>query len=1038
MRYGPRMTAPAETFQELILRLQTFWADQGCLVAQPFDVEKGAGTYSPHTFLRALGPAPWRVAYVEPSRRPTDGRYGANPNRLYRHHQFQVLLKPSPDRMQELYLQSLRAVGIDPLDHDVRFVEDNWESPTLGAWGLGWEVWVDGMELTQFTYFQQCGGLECRPVSGELTYGLERIAMYLQGVDDVYDLAYAPGIRYREVFHQDEVQYSKFAFEALDVARYHRMYDDNEKECQRLVEEHLVIPAYDHLLRAAHAFNSLDANGAISVTERQGYILRIRDLAKLCAEGYLGLREQLGFPLGRADAPPEATPPKARRFSLSNEPRARDFFFELGVEELPAGEVMGATHALASALTGALDDARLSHGDARVFATPRRIAVTIADVADRQEDRTLEVSGPPEQAAFRDGRPTKAAEGFARSQGVDVESLEVRETDKGRYVYCVVREEGRAAAEILTQAIEAALPALPFSRTMRWGAYEPSFSRPVSWMVALFGEEVLPARFGPVVADRVSRGHRFMDPRPFEVTGVEQWLNELRERFVAPDPEQRRAQILEACRARAAEAGGELVARADLVDEVTQLVEWPIPLLGAFDERFLEVPREVLESEMEHHQRYFPITGADGRLLPNFVVVANTQVKDTDVSLAGYRRVLTARFEDGAFFFAEDQKRPLFDRVPMLQTVRFHRDLGSVHDKVERVSALALWLAGALRTQIPELEGEEVVAPGELMSFASGPMPDAAERRFAWSVARAAFLAKADLTTQMVFEFPELQGVMGRTYAAREGESPAIAAAIEEHYRPRFAGDAPPSGVIGGLVGLADRLDSICGIFGIGKGPTGGADPFGLRRAAVGSASILRAFDWRLSLSSAVAESLRLLGDKVKTDAVEEQIEAFFRGRLKASLSADGVPGDVVEAAFSVGFDEMVDAELRAQALAEAEHGGADFEAAAVTFKRVSNILKKAGDEAEGDVDPALFESEAERVLFASVQGVSARVQDARDRGSYVEALSELGTLRPAVDAFFDEVMVLADDEALRRNRVRLLRATHAIFAPIADLAQLS
>ena len=291
--------APARTFQELIIRLQSFWADYGCVIAQPFDGEKGAGTFSPHTFLRALGPEPWQVAYVEPSRRPTDGRYGDNPNRLYRHHQYQVVLKPSPKDVQELYLSSMASIGIHAADHDIRFVEDNWESPTLGAWGLGWEVWLDGMELTQFTYFQQVGGFECRPVAAELTYGLERIAMYLQRVDNVYDLAYAPGITYGEVFHRDEVEYSTFAFEALDTELYFGLFASFEKEVQRLVERDLVVPAYDHLLKAAHAFNCLDAAGAISVTERQGYILRIRTLAKICAEKYIEQREALGHPLLR-------------------------------------------------------------------------------------------------------------------------------------------------------------------------------------------------------------------------------------------------------------------------------------------------------------------------------------------------------------------------------------------------------------------------------------------------------------------------------------------------------------------------------------------------------------------------------------------------------------------------------------------------------------------------------------------------------------------------------------------------------------------
>ena len=293
-------------FQEIILTLQKFWSEQGCILAEPYDVEKGAGTMNPSTFLRVLGPEPWHVAYVEPSRRPADGRYGDNPNRLYQHHQFQVIMKPSPNNIQELYLESLERLGIDPKQHDIRFVEDNWENPTLGAWGLGWEVWLNGMEVTQFTYFQQVGGLECFPVTGEITYGLERLAMYIQGVDSLYDLVWADGplgkVTYRDVFHQNEVEQSTYNFEHADVPFLFQLFDQCEKECQHLLnlEQQLPLPAYERILKAAHAFNLLDARHAISVTERQRYILRIRALSKAVAEAYYAARERLGFPMCKA------------------------------------------------------------------------------------------------------------------------------------------------------------------------------------------------------------------------------------------------------------------------------------------------------------------------------------------------------------------------------------------------------------------------------------------------------------------------------------------------------------------------------------------------------------------------------------------------------------------------------------------------------------------------------------------------------------------------------------------------------------------
>ncbi len=1034
---APGRTAPAKTFQDMILRLQNFWADFGCVLGQPFDVEKGAGTYNPHTFLRALGPEVWNVAYVEPSRRPTDGRYGDNPNRLYRHHQFQVLLKPSPPDTQGLYLRSMAALGIHPDEHDIRFVEDNWESPTLGAWGLGWEVWVDGMELTQFTYFQQCGGIECDPVPAELTYGLERIAMYLQGVDNVYDLVYAPGISYGEVFHQDEVEYSTFTFEHLDVPAYASAYEANEKETQRLAEADLVVPAYDHLLKAAHAFNALDAYGAISVTERQGYILRIRDLAMMCAERYLALRTRLEFPL-RRPAPalagrPDAAPPK-----LTKRPTHRELLVEIGTEELPAAEVQPAVEALRDKIVARLDGLRLNPGTPEVFCTPRRLVVAL-EADDRQSDRTVEVAGPPVKAAFKDGKPTKAATGFAKGQGVEVEDLIKKDTPKGEYLYAVKAEVGQPTHVLLSDVIEEALAGIPFKRSMRWSYGRGPFSRPIQWMVALFGGKLIPVAYAGVVAGNESRGHRFMAPETFKVKDRPSYFAALAERHVVVDHVERRRQILEGARAVAEAAGGTLREDPELIDEITMLVEKPVPLINHFDPRFLEIPDEVLIQEMQHHQRYLPVVDDDGALMPRFVVIANTEVADPEVSLNGYRRVLTARFEDGAFFFKEDQKQPLFDRTERLKTVRFHRELGSVYDKIERLTAVAFGLAGTLGGQLTE-DGaprtQDFAAPSDQHGLAAGPRPKEAEAQFAYDLARASFLVKADLTTQMVFEFPELQGVMGRHYARLQGEPTRVADAIAEHYRPAGTDDSLPSGDIGALIGIADKMDTIVGIFSVGKGPTGNADPFGIRRATLGIVAVLRDRTWHLSLAQLIADAHRQLGDKAKKDVgtVIEDVMTFFRGRLRGQITADGIPTDVAEAVLTAGYDDVVDAADRAVALA-ALRQRPEFETIGAVFKRVGSILK---GQTPGQVNPGAFGESAEEALHSAVQQVGQQVSEAVAERDFARAFGVLGDLRPVVDRFFDEVMVMADDEAVRTNRIALVGATHAIFAPLADLSKLS
>ena len=650
---------------------------------------------------------------------------------------------------------------------------------------------------------------------------------------------------------------------------------------------------------------------------------------------------------------------------------------------------------------------------------------------DRQSDRTVEVAGPPVKAAFKDGQPTKAAIGFAKGQGVEVDDLIKQETPKGEYLYAVKAEVGQPAFALLPDVIEGTIGAVPFKRSMRWSHGRGPFSRPIQWIVALFGGKVLPVAYAGVVAGAESRGHRFMSPGTFKVKDHQTYLAALAERDVVVDHAERRSLVLEGARRAAREAGGTLREDPALIDEITMLVEKPIPLLNTFDPRFLEIPDEVLVSEMQHHQRYLPVVDADGKLMPSFVVVANTEVVDPDVSLDGYRRVLTARFEDGAFFFNEDQKQPLFDRVDRLRTVRFHRALGSVYEKVERLTALSFGLAGTLGGQLTEAgapESQDFAAPSDQYALASGERPDTLEGQFAYDLARASFLVKADLTTQMVFEFPELQGVMGRHYALRQGEPARVADAIAEHYRPAGTDDALPKGDLGALVGLADRIDTIVGIFSVGKGPTGNADPFGIRRATLGIVTVLKDRDWHLSLAQLIADAHAMLADRAKKDVatVADEVTAFFRGRLRGVITGDGVPTDVAEAVLTAGYDDVVDAMARATALASLR-ARPEFETIGTVFKRVASILK---GQAPGEVDPSAFSEAAEEALHKAVTQVGQQVQDAVGSRDFARAFGVLGDLRPVVDKFFDDVMVMAEDDAVRANRVALVGATHAIFAP--------
>ncbi len=504
------MTHPLD-FQSIILTLQHFWADHGCLIWQPYYQQVGAGTLNPATALRVLGPEPWNVAYVEPSIRPDDGRYGENPNRMQMHYQFQVILKPDPGNAQELYIASLAAIGIDPLLHDLRFVEDNWESPALGAWGLGWEVWLDGQEITQFTYFQQAGGTLCDPVSVEITYGLDRIAISLQGVNGFTNIRWNDKLTSGDINLQAEQEQCTYYFELADVERLKKMYELYELEAKVCLDNKLVLPAHDYVLKCSHTFNVLDSRGAIGITERQAYFGRMRDLSRRVAETYIAQRQQLEFPWLDEQAEQSGKVSASITKGTSSSTSPSDLLFEIGTEELPAGDLDSALEQLKTRLPSLFADLRLDHGEVRVMGTPRRLVVFIPSVAARQTDLEQLVKGPPADRAFDSfGEPTKAGEGFARSKGISVHDLQVVDMDGGRYVTASIHVTGRPANEVLGEALAGLISSLRFDKSMRWNRSNVYFSRPIRWLLALLGGQVIPFEYAGLQSGNITR--RFTHP----------------------------------------------------------------------------------------------------------------------------------------------------------------------------------------------------------------------------------------------------------------------------------------------------------------------------------------------------------------------------------------------------------------------------------------------------------------------------------------------------------------------------------------------
>ena len=1007
------------TFQALIFALQTYWSKRGCVVMQPYDMEMGAGTFHPATFLKVLGPEPWNTAYVQPSRRPTDGRYGENPNRLQHYYQFQVLLKPSPADLQAIYLQSLQAIGIDLTAHDVRFVEDDWESPTLGAWGLGWEVWLDGMEVTQFTYFQQVGGLDLKPVSGELTYGLERLAMYIQGVENVYDLVWTEGVSYGDVFHQNEVEFSKFNFEQADTQVLFSRFTLHENEALALVAQQLSLPAYDQVIHCSHAFNLLDARGAISVTERAGYIGRVRNLARRVAEAYVLQREKLGFP--RLKEPPTAAVPvESAVFSSTSTAALVRFFWELGCEEIPAALLPDAIAAFAANMTDLLKGCGLfienktkivSHG------TPRRLVLSVTDLAVRQTDAEETRRGPMVERAFnKDGTPTPALEGFARSCGVMLADLTQTTTPKGVYMACVIRQPGQAAAEILPERMKELLAKFPWKKSMRWGAGEMRFVRPINWMVALLEGQLLPFRtVDGLEAGVVSYGHRFMAPAAFLVRdSLDAYREDLRQAKVILDWDERKRMIQAGAIQLAKEVGGTVMIAPALLAENAALVEWPRTVRGQFAESYLTIPAEVLITSMQYHQKYFPVL-ADGRdkrrLLPYFIAVTNLDTPDQGVLVKGFERVLRARLEDALFFWNEDRKTTLLQRLSGLKQVVFQAKLGTLHQKSERISPLAVYLATFV---------------------AEPPAPDRLEQ--------AALLCKCDLISGMVGEFPELQGLMGGYYCREEGGAAEVALAIQHHYRPQGTGDELPETLLGTLVSMADKLDTLVGCFAVGLAPSGTKDPFALRRAALGIIRMVLVGQLSMPLRDIVGFAHQRYEEGVLEQGMAETVETildFFYGRLKAFLKSEGLDSDLIDAVQVLGLDDLLDAVLRIRALAIFKNMDS-YAALVAANKRINNSINKAGDAWQAHtLTKELLQLPAEIQLYNAVQGCRVRVADWVQKRAYAEALHDLAGLRVAIDLFFTDVLVMDADLSLRHNRLALLAQVRETFWLVADVSRL-
>lgn len=686
----------------------------------------------------------------------------------------------------------------------------------------------------------------------------------------------------------------------------------------------------------------------------------------------------------------------------------RTLAFEIGTEEIPAFDLAGAVKQLSTMVPSLLDDAAIPHGAVKIFSSPRRLIVIAEEIPEATEEKNEVFKGPSAKIAFdTEGNPTKAAQGFARGKGVDPSSLVVEDG----YVYARTHTSSVNVASLLSSVLNKIIHGLSWPRSQRWGVQSEYFTRPVRWIVALFGNEVIDFTFAGLVAGRTTYGHRFLAPGPFEVADADSLVDVVRSASVIPSEAEREQVIREGVAKAEAETGFTAVLHPKTLVEVINLAEYPTVLVGTFDEEFLKVPEEIIVDAMLVHQRYFPLYDKDGKLTNRFIVVSNGDPACAETIVDGNERVVRARLYDAKFFYDEDLKQPLESYVDHLGEVVFQEKLGTMLDKTNRIQRLADHLA------------EDAGLAGQDLS----------------DVERAARLCKADLVTSAVVEFTSVQGVMGSYYAAASGETAQVAQAIEQHYRPRFAGDEAPDTVVGKIVAIADKLDTVCGLFAVGQGPTGSSDPFALRRSAIGIVAMLSGKDAvEVSLVAAIDAALASYaqqGIEFDTDAVRRDVIEFFITRTKVMMRDAGNSIDAIDAVLSAGIQEPVELINRVSALEAARSEQPEvFEDLATAYARANNLCdSKLGTE----VNEGLL-SEVEQALVRAVCQAESNVASALENNNYAAALSELAALRKPIDLFFESTMVMDEDQALRENRLRLLNSFVAVFANVADFALLS
>lgn len=985
------------TFEQIIDRLNTFWATQNCIIHQGYDLEVGAGTFNPATLLGCLGEEPYRAAYVEPCRRPKETTYG-NLYRFQLSHQYQVLLKPIPTNVRILYLNSLCALDFELKKHDFRFVHKDWETCTLGISGLGWEIWCDGVAITQFTYLQTVGDIALKPISAEITYDLEKLALFIQSKSTICDIQYNHIFTLRDLFLQSETEWSHYNARQASVPMWLRHFNDYEEETKNLVKNNLPIPAYDFVIKASHAFNLLEARGAISFDERNNYMKRIRALTHLVAKSILSKQVPLSIPSINTKLIIQKNP----GFNPKN---TRDFLLEIGSEQLPGNFISIGCLYLENAMRNLLESADLEFEEMQVFGTPQRLGILVKNLVEGTETTEEQIKGPPLTVAFDEkGNLTQQGKGFflhynlsfctltelLQEEVPNLYSISIRGTN---YLVATVCVKGKSTYELLQKHIPSLIMSINFPKKMYWEDPSITYARPIQWVLALFGTQIIPFNIGKILSGNFSFGHFQISPMPIEIKHPKHYLSSLRNHYVLADIEERKTYIENQIKTLEQQVQGDVIQQHQVLLEMLYTTEWPALVLGFFDASLLRIPKEVLIAQIVNHKKYFPVIDRHDQLMPVFIMTIDNHPNQT-IQLRN-EKALFSLLSEVASLYEKEMYNPLELVYYKLQEISYQKKLKDLWNKVKRLNLIATMIHKTLN----------------MAEFIH--------------VQRAVLLSKSDLCSALVNEFPNLQGTIGKHYALAQNENPQVAIALEEQWMPGSEHNSIPKTPTGIILSLADKIDDLINYH---------RNLHTLRKQATGIILILLKNKMYCNLQLLFIKSCNFFSITNKKKITHEILN-FIAIRKKLIFEDWGFKKDEIEATLLISPHDPFDQLQKLEALHCFRKSKKQFSYLIESYKRITRQIHKSPISI---LNCKLIKHPSEKKFLQELTLINKQWPKLLKEKQYLEAFELLTKLQSPLEALFKSVIILADDPVVRSNRCALLRKALNLFDALIDFSKLS